>query len=178
VSSITYIFRKIDLIEFNEHHAKMNTAYGKSITRHKFIWPSVMAVMALFFVISLGDIALGLITITVAVLWGALVSTWIKKKFSKRLMGSISDDDVANLLGEYTIELTETGLLETKPVGELQVTWGDIVKLEKSKSHLYIYLTEDSAIIIPKKTLADQKSLKPFYNELIKALKAHQLQNS
>jgi len=171
VSSITYTFRKIDLFEFNEHHAKMNTAYGKSITRHQVIWPAVMVFIALFLVASTKDVLLGLLLITGAVLWGIFVSMRIKKNFYKHLMGSISDNDVATLLGEYTIELRETGLLETKPVGELLVAWDDIVKLEKSKSHLYIYLTDDAAIIIPKETLVDQKSLKPFYNELLAGLK-------
>jgi len=171
VSSITYTLRKIDLFEFNEHHAKMNTAYGKSLTRHQVIWPAVLVVISVFLVSSTKDVLLGLFLITTAVLWSTLVTMRIKKSFYKQLMGSISDDDAATVVGEHTIELLGDGLLETKPVGELRITWGDIVKLERSKSHLYIYLTEDAAIIIPKETLVDHESFKPFYKELAAAIK-------
>jgi len=171
VSAITYTLRKIDLIEFNEHHAKMNTAYGKSLTRHQIIWPAVLIIISLFLISSTRDVLLGLLLITGAVLWSTVVATKIKKKFYKHIMGSISDDDIATIIGEYTIELTPDGLFETKPVGELQVAWADIVKIEKSKSHLYIYLTEDAAIIIPKETVVDPKGLKSFHKELMDAYK-------
>ncbi len=171
MSSITYTLRKIDLFEFNEHHAKMNTAYGKSLTRHQVIWPAVLMVISVFLVSSTKDVLLGLFLITTAVLWSTLVTMRIKKSFYKQLMGSISDDDAATVVGEHTIELLGDGLLETKPVGELRITWDDIVKLERSKSHLYIYLTEDAAIIVPKETLVDHESFKPFYKELATAIK-------
>lgn len=167
MSAITYTLRKIDLIEFNEHHAKMNTAYGKSLTRHQIIWPAVLVIISLFVISSTRDVLLGLLLITGAVLWSTVVATKIKKKFYKHIMSSISDDDVAVIVGEYTLELTPDGLLETKPVGELQVAWADVVKIEKSKSHLYVYLTEDAAIIIPKETVVDPNSLKPFHKALM-----------
>ena len=170
MSSITYTLRKVDLFEFNEHHAKMNTSYGRSLTRHRFIWPAVFVLIAVFLVSSTKDVLLGLFLITVAILWSTFVSMRIKKNFYKHLMGGISDDDASNVVGEYTLELTEDGLMETKPVGELKITWDSIVKLEKSKSHLYLYLTEDAAIIIPKETLVDKDSLKPFHKELVEAL--------
>lgn len=170
MTAITYTLRKIDLFEFNEHHAKMNTGYGKSMTRHQLIWPGLLVLVALFIVSSTRDVLLGLLLITGAILWSTLVTARIKKGFYKHIMGNISDEDVATVVGEYTIELTDDGLLETKPVGELRINWDSIVKLEKSKSHLYIYLTDDAAIIIPKETLFDPMSLKPFHAELLAAL--------
>jgi len=167
VSAITYTLRKIDLIEFNEHHAKMNTAYGKSLTRHQIIWPAVLVIISLFVISSTRDVLVGLLLITGAVLWSTVVATKIKKKFYKHIMGSISDDDVATIIGEYTLRLTPDGLLETKPVGELQIVWEDILKIEKSKSHLYIYLTEDAAIIVPKETVVNPNDLKSFHKELM-----------
>ena len=171
MSTITYTLRKIDLFEFNEHHAKMTTAYGKSLTRHQLIWPAILVMIAVFIVSSTRDVLLGLFLITMGVLWSTLVSGWIKKRFYKHIMDSISDEDAASVVGEYSIELNDTGLLETKPVGELQINWDSIVKLEKSRSHLYIYITEDAAIIIPKETVSEKEGLKPFYKALLAGLK-------
>ncbi len=173
MSVITYELRKSDLVEFNEHHAKMNGAYGKSITRHQIIWPAVVLIVALFIVMSSQDIQLGVYLLTGAFVWSIGVPAWIKKRFHQDVEDQLSEQVVANAVGEYTLKVTDVGLLEIKPTGEALIEWADILKFEESKRHAYIYLQEDSAITIPKEMISEETDYKTFYGELIQALKAN-----
>lgn len=172
MSTITYQLRQIDIIEFNEHHAKMNGAYGKSIIRHQLVWPIVILIIAFFIVLSSQDIVLGVYLLTGAFVWSLLVPAWIKKRFHQHVAEQFSEQDFAQAVGEYSLKITDVGLLEIKPTSEELINWDGILKFEQSKRHAYIYLNEDSAIIIPKEMMSEGSDYKVFYDDLIKALRA------
>jgi len=172
MSTIIYQLRQIDIIEFNEHHAKMNGAYGKSITRHQLLWPGAILIMALFIVLSTQDIVFGVYLLTGAFVWSLLIPAWIKKRFHQHVVEQLSEQDFAQAVGEYSLKTTDVGLLEIKPTGEALINWDSILKFEQSKRHAYLYLDEDSAIIIPKETISEESDYKIFYDDLIKELKA------
>ena len=94
MSSVTYTLRKIDILEFNEHYAKMNGAYGKSIMRHQIIWPAVISVMALYIVMTSEDTQLGLLLLSCAFAWSLLVPAWIKKRFHQYILEQLSEEDI------------------------------------------------------------------------------------
>jgi hypothetical protein len=171
MSAITYIIRKIDLVEFNEYHAKMNGGYGKSITRHRVIWPAIVAFIALFIVMSSHEAQPGVYMLTAAFVWSVGVPAFLKKKFHEQVMGQLTEADFERATGEYTLKVTELGLLEVKPTGEELIEWSKIIKLEKSKHHVYLYLGPDAAVIIPKEMISEESNFKVFYEELLTALK-------
>jgi len=172
MTTITYQVRKNDLIEFNEHEAIRNGAYGKGITRHRLIVPGIVAIIALFMVMSSQNGDLGMYFLTGAVAWSLIVPVLIKKRFHKYVSEQLSEQDLEKAVGEYRLKITDKGLLEIKPTGKTLIRWGSILKLERSKRHAYIYLNEDSAIIIPKETVSEDSDYKIFYDDLIKAFKA------
>lgn len=90
MSSITFMVQKIDILEFNEHHAKMNSAYGKSVTQHQILWPLIIALAALFVVMSTDDVQKGVLILTGAFVWSLLVPAWLKKRFHEHTSESIS----------------------------------------------------------------------------------------
>jgi hypothetical protein len=170
MASITYILRKEDLLEFNEYHAKMNSAYGKSKTRHQLLWPIIVAVLALFITISSNNVQLSLLLLIGAFIWSILVPALLKKRFQQHISEQLSDEDVANAVGDCTLEVTENGLLEKKSAGETLLKWSDVVRLEQSKHHVYLYMSEDAAIIIPKEMISEDSDYSTFYKELLEAL--------
>ncbi|ORU91828.1 MAG: hypothetical protein A6F72_03615 [Cycloclasticus sp. symbiont of Poecilosclerida sp. N] len=171
MSVVTYIVRKIDLLEFNEFHAKMNGGYGKSITRHRIIWPGIIAFIALFIVMSSQDARLGIYIITGAFVWSLGVPALLQKKFHQHVAEQLSADVLEKSTGEFTLKNTDSGLLEIKPNGEELLEWGKILKIEKSKRYVFLYTGEASAIIIPKETVSEASDFNVFYADLIAALK-------
>lgn len=171
MTAITYTLRKVDLVEFNEYHAKRNSGYGKSITRHQLIWPAVVGLIAFFIVMSADDVQMGIFMLMGAFMWSVGVPAWLKKKFQQQVLENLSEADVEQAIGDYTLKVTALGLLEKKKDGDELIRWASILKLEKSKHHVYLYLNEDSAVIIPKEMISEDSDFKKFYAEVIVALK-------
>ncbi len=173
MSTLAFSVQKNDLLEFNEYHAKMNSAYGKSVTRHQVLWPAIIAFVALFIVMSIGDVQKGVLTLTGAFIWSLLVPAWLKKRFHQHVNEQMSDEQVEQATGEYSLKVTPEGLVEVRPLGEEIIEWSSIDRLEKSKHHAFLYMSENAAIIIPKDRISKESDFKAFYAELVDAIKKH-----
>jgi hypothetical protein len=159
-------------MDFNEHHAKMTSSYGKSITRHQVLWPAIIAFVALFVVLSTEDAQKGVLFLTGAFVWSLLVPAWIKKRFLEHVSEQLTDEALAQAIGDYSLKITPEGLMEVKPSGEELVEWASILRLEKSKKHVYLYMSENTAIIIPQSTVSEESDFTSFYAELVETMKA------
>ncbi|MEO1963411.1 MAG: YcxB family protein [Cycloclasticus sp.] len=171
MSEISYRLRKVDLVEFNEYHAKMNGGYGNSITRHRVIWPGLVVMFALYVVLTSKDTEMGMYILTGAFVWSLGVPAYMKKKFHEHIEEEIPQETVNEAIGDYTLKVTKLGLMESTESGEKLIKWKKILKLEKSRHHVYLYLGEAAALIIPKEMITDGNAFKVFYNDLIAALK-------
>jgi len=178
MSTINYTVRKVDLIEFNEYHAKMNGAYGKSMTRHQILWPAIMAIAALFVMLSTQDAQKALWFLTGAFVWSLMVPAWIRKRFQAHIHESLSDEAIEQATGDYSLRITEEGIMEVKPTGEELVKWSAIDRLERSKHHVYLYLGESAAMIVPKEMVAEDSDFPAFYAELVEMMKKHRDANA
>ncbi|MEO1963611.1 MAG: YcxB family protein [Cycloclasticus sp.] len=171
MSEISYRLRKVDLVEFNEYHAKMNGGYGKSITRHRVIWPGLVVMFALYVVLTSKDTEMGMYILMGAFVWSLGVPAYMRKKLHEHIEEEISQETVNEAIGDYTLKVTKLGLMESTESGEKLIKWKKILKLEKSRHHVYLYLGEAAALIIPKEMITDDNAFKVFYNDLIAALK-------
>lgn len=171
MSSISYSLRKADILEFNEYHARMNSAYGKNMARHQMTWPTVTVVVALFVVMSTGNMVIAMLMFIGAFVWSLIVPAWLKKRFKRQVDKQLPEDSLAKIVGEYHLSVTSEGLLENSPRGEKLIKWDTIEKVEGSKRHVYLYLTEVAAIIIPKETISKDSQFSAFYDEAIEAIK-------
>jgi len=171
MSSISYTLRKADLIEFNDYHARMNTGYGTSMSRHQMLWPALVVLAALFIVISTGDVEKGVLLLVGAFIWSLAVPALIRKKFHQHILEQLPEADIAKAIGDYTLTVTPDGLLEKNSQTEKLTKWADIKRVETSKHHLYFYLSEAAAIIIPKEMVSEQDDFKTFYNAAIESIK-------
>ncbi|PCI23092.1 MAG: hypothetical protein COB62_00450 [Piscirickettsiaceae bacterium] len=178
MSSITYTLRKVDIIEFNEYHARMNGVYGKSVTRHQILWPAVIIVVALFIVMSSKEAQTGVYLLVAAFVWSIAVPAWLKKRFHQHVLEQLSEEDLEQATGDYTLKITEQGLMEVKPSGESLIGWGSILRLERSKHHVYLYMSDDAALIIPKEMVNDDDDFQEFNLELVSSLKKNKAKES
>ncbi len=81
-------------------------------------------IAGLFVVLSTQDATRGLWFVTEAFVWSLGVTAWIKKRFHQHIVNQLSEDDVAKATGEYSLRLTDKGVMEMKPSGEKLIEWG------------------------------------------------------
>ncbi|ORU89949.1 MAG: hypothetical protein A6F71_03000 [Cycloclasticus sp. symbiont of Poecilosclerida sp. M] len=172
MSAITYSLKKIDLLEFNEYHAKMTGVYGKSITRHQILWPFILAALALYIVLVQKDEQLGVLFLMLAFIWSLIIPSILKKRFHDHVSGLYSHKQIADATGKRTLSLSTKGLIEHKDEGEDNVmAWGDISKFEQTKFHIYLYVSDDAAVIIPKEAIIEG-DLDAFIEQTIEQIKS------
>lgn len=172
MSSIRYTLRKKDLLEFNDYHARQHTEYGKNLSRHKVLWPGVIVILALFIVLSIGNVPIAALLLLVAIVWSWLAPRMISKRFYQHIIEHLPEAGVKASIGDYSLTVTANGLLKKNTHGDKLINWADIQRVETYKQHAYLYLSEASALIIPKETIAEQDDFNAFYDELIKVIKS------
>jgi hypothetical protein len=155
MTAITYSLKKVDLIEFNEYHAKMTGAYGKGITRHQLLWPFIIAAMGLYIVVAQKNVELGMLFLITAFVWSLAVPSIMRKRFHQHVSDCYTIEHIAEAIGKRTIVASKKGLTEKKADDDHVYAWADISKFEQTKTHIFLYVSDDSAMIIPKDALIE-----------------------
>ncbi len=76
------------------------------------------------------------------------------------------------LLGEHELEVRDEGLVERTEVNESLHRWGGFHKIVSTGSYLYIYVTDASVHIVPRRHFASEQEARAFGDELERRIKA------
>ena len=67
------------------------------------------------------------------------------------------------VLTQHRIELLEEGLIEETPVNRGQSTWAGIYDVRSSRRYILIFISHNSAHVIPKRAFASSSDAETFY---------------
>ena len=153
MTEIQYEVREKDLLAFNDHQLKKTESIQKTLKRHQATIPGMLAMIALFVWFYYQDsLTAGWIGL-IAAIWGfgaPFFLTWNARRKVKQLY---SDEDKARVLGQYTLKIEPKELVEISKDGESKIEWKDVLRIEAAKNYAFIFVSMDSAIIIPRKTV-------------------------
>jgi hypothetical protein len=161
---IEYELREQDLIAFNEHQLKNSKALQKTLRRHQATIPGILVLIALFLWFYYQDTLSAIYAGITAGVWGVLAPLYIKWNSRRQVRAMYTDEVKASVLGTYKLRIEPDALVEIGREGESRVKWADILRVETSKHYAFVFVTLDSALIIP---MAAVKSgdLKEFVKE-------------
>ena len=57
------------------------------------------------------------------------------------------------MFGMHQLKIEPEHLFEKSPGGKHRTPWGDMLRVEKHKDYIYIYVDIDAAIVIPRETV-------------------------
>jgi hypothetical protein len=57
------------------------------------------------------------------------------------------------MFGIHSLKIEPEYLLEKSPGGKHKTAWSDILRVERHKEYVYIYVDIDAAIVIPRETV-------------------------
>ncbi|MFK8045471.1 MAG: YcxB family protein [Crocinitomicaceae bacterium] len=153
---IEFDFTVNDWMEFQKNYLKNS----KQFNRTKII-VTVMFPLTFFFLLVIDyaqgkfNVA-GLIVLVVAsVLWVLFYPKRMYKRTLGRIRKMLEDGDNTGILGLHKLQLTKKGIVHTEPNSEQKITWTGIKKMEENDTHIFLYNTAVSAIIIPKLKIQD-----------------------
>ncbi|MGH8557926.1 MAG: YcxB family protein [Methylococcales bacterium] len=146
---IQYKLQERDLIAFSEHEIREDSVLRKQVKRHSITVPGVLCTAALFFWFYFEDVLTAFYVGAVGVVWGLVAPLYFNKDFRRKVRQQFSDEDMERILGDYKLRIEKKALVEISPQGESRILWKDILRLELTKKHAFIYLDAHEALIVP-----------------------------
>jgi hypothetical protein len=150
---IEYQVREQDLIAFNEHQLQSSAQLQPSLRRHQTVIPGILAVIALFLWFYFQDSLSAIYVGVTALAWGLLAPLYLRWSVRRQLRKMYSEADKVNLLGDSRLRIERHSLVEVTQGGESRVAWSTVLRIEATKNHAFIFLTTDTALVIPRATV-------------------------
>lgn len=149
---IEYEFQEEDLIHFNELQVARNEDIQRNLKNHRFIYPGGIALLSGFYYFYYGDVRMTLYIIAIAVLWGWFAPKMIATSLRRQILQSYTPKEKTAMFGTYTLKIDPTDakfLHEKSPSGKNKMAWEELVRVEYGKRYVYIYITLNTALVIP-----------------------------
>jgi hypothetical protein len=162
MTEIQYEVREKDLIAFNEHLLANSEPIQKTIRRHQAIIPGIIAAIALLLFFYFKDIPSSIYVILIAMGWGLGIPLYLKLDMRKQLRRMYSEEEKARLIGHYALRAEQDHLVEVSADGESKLRWKKVLRIEVEKKYVFVFVALDSALIIPRDTLAKGSKLHEF----------------
>lgn len=159
-----------DYINFNIDHAKKSSSLKKNILMQRILGPALFLIFP-FIIRGYTEIPMWYwVTIfgIVSVVWFIYYPKYFNWEMTRRVKKMLSEGSNENILNRRKIILSDEGILEKSLIGESNVSWNQVDKVEESNEYIYIYISSISAHIIPKRIFKDENEKQMFIREISK----------
>jgi hypothetical protein len=151
---LEYEFREEDLVHFNEHRLANDLEMQKKIRQNRMFVPGVMLAIGLFYYVYYVDMMTTAYITLLAVIW-ALSSPYIMKMDMRRKFFELyTAEEKKAMYGIHCLKIEPEFLQEKSSSGKKHNTpWNELLRVERHKDYVFIYVDIDAAIVIPRETV-------------------------
>lgn len=150
---IEYEFREKDLIHFNEMRVAENEALQKKMRQNRMLVPGVMLVIGLFYYVYYMDMMTTAYITLIALAWVFVSPFYLKYDMRRQIFKNYTADEKKGMFGIHQLKIEPEYLFEKSPGGKHKTPWNEMLRVEKHKDYVYIYIAIDAAIVIPRETV-------------------------
>lgn len=154
MTEIEYEVREQDLIAFNEHQLAGSERLQKTMRRHQAIMPGVIVTISLFLFFYFQDVLSAMYVGIIAVAWGIGAPLVLRWGWRRQIRKMYTEEEKACAMGRYTLRIDRDHLVEVTSAGESKIAWNDVLRVEVTKKYAFVFITLDSALIIPRATVS------------------------
>jgi len=153
---IEYEFREEDLIHFNEIQFMRSEEIQNNIRKNRLIVPGIMVLIGFFYYVYYGDMKSSGYIMALAVLWALLSPKIMMLDFRRQILTNYTNKEKVDMFGTYTLTIDPANpkyLFEKSPSGKHKMAWEELVRVEYGKRYVYIYISLNTALVIPVETV-------------------------
>lgn len=171
---VKFELAKEDFVAFNLYHSETSEKFKKSIFIQRYIVSLIFLVIPLigYFVFKVDFKNIAPMFLVIWVIWVVFYGKAIKYNLKKKVENFIVQKEKSGdpVLGEYFLEVDDSGVTLSRRNGKLKSKWKDIEKILEDDSRIYVYIGEDSAYIAPKSFFTEEElqGLRKYINEKLK----------
>lgn len=154
MTEIEYEVREQDLIAFNEHQINESAPMQKVMRRHQSVVPGLIVAMSLLMFFYFKDIPSAIYIGIIGVCWGLGIPAFFKWSWRRQVRAMYTEEEKTCVLGRYTLRVEPEALVEISASGESRIAWEQVLRVEVTKHHAFVFVSSTSALIVPRKTLS------------------------
>ncbi|MGB7606678.1 MAG: YcxB family protein [Lutisporaceae bacterium] len=148
---IEFNLTKEDYIAFNIHHIDNSPTIKRSLLIQRYGVSLIFLIVPFIF-----SRMSGVPWMLSLAVYGVIFLAWITyypKYFmyvtKKRVIRLIEEGDNSDILGTYSVTLTEEGVEQTSNSEESKSSWNAIQRIEETPDYFYIYISAINAYLVP-----------------------------
>lgn len=153
MAEIEYEVREQDLLAFNEQQLQNSQRLQKTLRRHQAMIPGLLMLIALFLWFYYQNTLSAIFVAITGAAWGVLSPLYLRWSIRRQFRQMYTAEEKACVLGTYRLRTEPDALVEISGQGESRVKWGEILRVETTKHHAFIFVSIDTALIVPRATV-------------------------
>jgi hypothetical protein len=127
--------------------------------------PAVMLFIGLFYYVYYVDMMTTAYITLLALVWGIASPFIMKIDMRRQFFNQYTEAEKKAMLGVHSLTIEPEFLQEKSPGGKHKTPWKEMLRVEKHKDYVYIYIDIDAAIVIPRETVT-KGDLKAFSKQV------------
>jgi hypothetical protein len=90
-----------------------------------------------------------------AVVWTLFVPFMLRRSMRKRVLQLFVEGKSRGMVGSHKLSLTSTGVTDKTGFGTTETAWRNVRKVVSTSEHLFIYVGDTAAHIVPRRAFPD-----------------------
>lgn len=156
---ISYELTARDYMDFNFYHLNNSKSMKKLVFTQRFIIP--LFYFAFPFILSrstnISFMNWMLMSVGLYILWVWTSPRKMQGSITKKINKALKEGKLEKLLGEHTITLNDEGIVDSGKGGEAKAPWNSIYDVTEGKDHVYIFINDTKAYIIPNRAFVKEQ---------------------
>lgn len=160
-----YEFTLDDALAFNDYHFRYSPAGRRARLKHTLLPPAIwLALAATYHVWTAGRGNPWFMGILVgfSALWVLLSPFQLRRQVRRSLTRRYRRRGGSAALGRHSLTISPSGVQDRSEGGESDVRWQNTVRVAWTPEHLFIYLTETRAHVVPARAFASEDDFRAF----------------
>ncbi len=148
-----------DMLALSENYITNNKQFKRLFLFLKFLFPIIVGI---YIIIDLfrHRLSITLITtsVTISVVWIAFIPRFMMRNILKRVKKSLEQGNNKQTLGLHVVRFNLDGFDVKKMDVEVNSNWDALLKVVQTPEYFFLYDSENSALVIPKHKLGEQRA--------------------
>ena len=151
MTELKFTIKAEDILAFNNHHhRKHNPQLARGLNRHRYIWPAATLAGAAYVWFWQSDALIASILVATAITWSLVIPAYLHWLQCNQILSDEKGARTSDMLGAYKLRIEDDFLALKLPNGKAKVNWSDVWRTETISEYSFIYITKNSALIIPR----------------------------
>ncbi len=162
---VEYEFTLQDALAFNEYHFQHSPAGRRARLRHTFLPPAIWMGLALGFELFARTGSGHWFAIALAAVSGIWVLTsplFLQRQIRRSVLRMYGQPKNRSVLGRHVLTLSPDGLRDESAHTRSEASWDSVARVARTRDHLFIYLNDVSAHVVPARAFRDREEFERF----------------